>query len=409
MAILVASPFGASLRGTRDQPRRMNALGYHVWMIRFLAFLLSGFWSGVAGLLYLYYNQFVSPQAVALTASAEALLMVISGGSGTLLGPVVGAALVVVMKNVASAYIERWNFVLGAIFVVIVVFMPEGLVPGAARLWRRATARTAARGGGGGGRAGREAGPMSGPSTALAVQRLTKSFGGLQVTASVDLTVEAGERRLIIGPNGAGKTTLFNLITGELRPDRGTVTLFGQDITRVPGWRRAHLGIARTYQIITLFPRETLLRNVTLSLLGRSPLRWNPVVAARAPGGADRPGARGAGAGSGSSTSPTGPSRRRPTASGAASRSPWPWPRTPGCCCSTSPSPGSRIEERRDVLRLVTRHPARRHDRDDRARHGRGAGLRRADHRAALRPGGGRGHAREVVAHPRTREIYLGE
>ena len=144
MAILVASPFGASLRGTRDQPRRMAALGYHVWMIRFLAFLLSGFWSGVAGLLFLYYNQFVSPQAVALTASAEALLMVISGGSGTLLGPVVGAGLVIVMKNVASAYVERWNFVLGAIFVAIVVFMPEGLVPGAARLWRRATARPAA-------------------------------------------------------------------------------------------------------------------------------------------------------------------------------------------------------------------------------------------------------------------------
>ncbi len=144
IAMLVASPFGASLRGTRDQPRRMAALGYHVWMIRFLAFLLSGLWSGVAGLLFLYYNQFVSPQAVALTASAEALLMVIAGGSGTLLGPVVGAGLVVVMKNVASAYIERWNFVLGAIFVAIVVFMPEGLVPGAARLWRRATARPAA-------------------------------------------------------------------------------------------------------------------------------------------------------------------------------------------------------------------------------------------------------------------------
>ena len=140
MAVFVASPFGASVRGTRDQPRRMNALGYHVWMIRFLSFLFSGFWSGVAGLLYLYYTQFVSPQAVALTASAEALLMVIAGGTATLLGPIAGAALVVVVKNVASAYIERWNFVLGAIFVVIVVFMPEGLVPGTVRRWRRALA-----------------------------------------------------------------------------------------------------------------------------------------------------------------------------------------------------------------------------------------------------------------------------
>src|SRR2546430_2872504 len=141
IAVFVASPFGASVRGTRDQPRRMNALGYHVWMIRFLAFLLSGFWSGVAGLLFLYYNQFVSPQAVALTASAEALLMVISGGTATLLGPITGAFLVVVMKNVASGYIERWNFVLGAIFVAIVVFMPEGLVPGVARLFRRSPLR----------------------------------------------------------------------------------------------------------------------------------------------------------------------------------------------------------------------------------------------------------------------------
>jgi len=136
IAVVAASPFGISLRGTRDQPRRMTALGYHIWLIRFLAFLFSGLWSGVAGMLFLYYNQFISPQAVALGASAEVLLMVISGGTGTLLGPIAGAALVVIMKNVASAYIERWNFVLGAIFVAIVIFMPEGLVPGCTRLWR---------------------------------------------------------------------------------------------------------------------------------------------------------------------------------------------------------------------------------------------------------------------------------
>src|SRR3989442_15751183 len=114
--------------------------------------------------------------------------------------------------------------------------------------------------------------------TALAVRRLEKSFGGLRVTAAVNLAVEPGERRLIIGPNGAGKTTLFNLITGELRPDGGSVALFDRDITGVPSRRRTHLGIARTYQIITLFQGETLLRNITLSLLGLSRLRWNPFV-----------------------------------------------------------------------------------------------------------------------------------
>jgi branched-chain amino acid transport system permease protein len=136
MALFVASPFGASLRGTRDQPRRMNALGYHVWMIRFCACLFSGLLSAIAGILFVYYNQFISPQALALTASAEVVLMVISGGAGTLLGPIVGAALVVIMKNVASAYIARWNFLLGAIFVLIVIFMPEGIVPGTVRLTR---------------------------------------------------------------------------------------------------------------------------------------------------------------------------------------------------------------------------------------------------------------------------------
>ena len=111
--------------------------------------------------------------------------------------------------------------------------------------------------------------------TALVVRRLNKSFGGLRVTANVDLVVEPGERRLVIGPNGAGKTTLFNLITGEIACDSGSIALFGRDITHLAGRRRAHLGMARTYQIITLFPHDTILRNVTLALLGLSALRWN--------------------------------------------------------------------------------------------------------------------------------------
>ncbi len=138
VAIFAQSPFGAALKGTRDQPRRMNALGYHVWAIRFWACLLSGLLTAVSGVLFVYYTQFISPQTTALTASAEVLLMVIAGGPATLLGPLVGAGLVVVVKNVVSGFIERWNFLLGAIFVAIVILMPEGLVPGTARLWRAA-------------------------------------------------------------------------------------------------------------------------------------------------------------------------------------------------------------------------------------------------------------------------------
>jgi branched-chain amino acid transport system ATP-binding protein len=114
---------------------------------------------------------------------------------------------------------------------------------------------------------------------ALEVKDLCKAFGGLRVAANINFAIAPGERRLIIGPNGAGKTTLFNLITGEMRPNSGSIHLFGRDITRVPSRQRAHLGMARTYQIITLFQSDTILRNVVLALVGLSPRRWNPLVA----------------------------------------------------------------------------------------------------------------------------------
>jgi len=244
--------------------------------------------------------------------------------------------------------------------------------------------------------------------SALAVRNLEKSFGGLRVTSDVNLAVEPGERRLIIGPNGAGKTTLFNLITGELRPDHGSVTLFDHDITRVPSRRRFHLGIARTYQIITLFPGETLLRNITLSLLGLSRRRWNPFVRLDRQGAliararetlarvgldhlADRPLAQ----------TSYGERRRVEVAMALA--------QTPRVLLLDEPFAGLSTDERRDVLRLVTSIPRDvtivmiEHDMD--------VALDFAERITVLHFGevvveGTRG---EVVAHPRTREIYLGE
>ena len=110
MTVFVRSPLGAALMGTRDQPRRMNALGYHVWAIRFYACLFSGLLTSVSAILFVYYTQFISPQTLALTSSAEVLLMVISGGAGTLLGPIVGAGLVVMVKTVVSGFIETLEF-----------------------------------------------------------------------------------------------------------------------------------------------------------------------------------------------------------------------------------------------------------------------------------------------------------
>ena len=137
IARLVASPFGATLMGTRDQARRMSALGHNVWLIRWIAFVYAGFWGGVSGLLFVYYHKYIHPASLSLTSSAEAMLSVIAGGSGTLAGPVIGAAIIVLLKNYVSAYVERWNMLLGFVFVAIVVFMPDGLVPGLKRLWAR--------------------------------------------------------------------------------------------------------------------------------------------------------------------------------------------------------------------------------------------------------------------------------
>jgi branched-chain amino acid transport system ATP-binding protein len=112
------------------------------------------------------------------------------------------------------------------------------------------------------------------PAFALEISNLKKVFGGLVATQDVSLTIRPGERRLIIGPNGAGKTTLFNQITGDLPSTAGQIRLFGADVTKLAPYQRAHLGLARTYQIITLFDRDTLEHNVTLGLLGLRPSRW---------------------------------------------------------------------------------------------------------------------------------------
>jgi branched-chain amino acid transport system permease protein len=142
MAIFVSSSFGSSLKGVRDQPRRMAALGFNPWMIRWITFIYAGFWGAIAGLLYVYYNKYIHPTSLSTTSSAEALLGVIAGGSGSLAGPAVGAALVLLLKNYASAYIERWNMLLGLVFLFIVLVMPTGIVPGIERLTARFRGRS---------------------------------------------------------------------------------------------------------------------------------------------------------------------------------------------------------------------------------------------------------------------------
>jgi branched-chain amino acid transport system ATP-binding protein len=244
--------------------------------------------------------------------------------------------------------------------------------------------------------------------SALAISKLEKSFGGLRVTRDVNLTVEPGERRLIIGPNGAGKTTLFNLICGELKPDSGSVALFGAELTRLAGRRRAHLGLSRTYQIITLFPRDTLLRNVMLSLLGLDRRRWNPLrrfdaqadLVAKAQAALDRVDLGHIAARPLSETS-YGERRRVEIAMALA--------QNPKLLMLDEPFAGLSINERRDVQKLLAGIPRDvtilmiEHDMD--------VALEFAERISVMHFGEivVEGTRAEVVNNPRTKEIYLGE
>jgi len=240
---------------------------------------------------------------------------------------------------------------------------------------------------------------------ALRVQNLKKSFGGLPAINDVSLKVESGERRLIIGPNGAGKTTFFNLLTGDLPRDSGTIQLFGEEVARLPTHWRVHRGLARTYQIITLFPKDTLEHNIALSLMGLSKTRWSLVGeipgryyeearAVLAEVGLERVAKRAV------AEVPYGEKRRVEIAMALAQK--------PRVLLLDEPLAGLSREERAQVKNLVSRIPREttvimiEHDMD--------TALDLADQITVLHYGRVivEGTRAEVVADPKTREVYLG-
>jgi branched-chain amino acid transport system permease protein len=128
LRVIVRSPFGQSLVGIRESESRMRTLGYHVWLHKYLGFVIAGAFGGFSGVLWAYYNGFVSPGDVELATSVEVLLMVALGGRGTLVGPVVGAGVIVLLKNFVSVYTERWLLILGVVYVLTIIYAPEGIV-----------------------------------------------------------------------------------------------------------------------------------------------------------------------------------------------------------------------------------------------------------------------------------------
>ena len=143
LVLIVRSPFGLTLKGIRESESRMRTLGYDVTLHKLLAFVLSGLFAGVSGLLYAWYNQFISPSAINITPSTEGILMVVLGGAGTLLGPVLGAAVIVFVKILLSTYVARSPTILGLIFIVVVLFAQDGILGAIRRGWARLGARAA--------------------------------------------------------------------------------------------------------------------------------------------------------------------------------------------------------------------------------------------------------------------------
>lgn len=136
MLVIMRSPFGYALRGIRESAERMDALGYHVWRYKLLAFVVAGAFGGLAGVLFVFNKNYVSPEALSVVVSAEVMLMVILGGAGTLFGPIIGAFVIVFLSYWVSGFTERWNLVLGIIYVLVVVFAPNGIT-GLLQRWRR--------------------------------------------------------------------------------------------------------------------------------------------------------------------------------------------------------------------------------------------------------------------------------
>lgn len=128
MAIFVRSPFGHSMKGIRESESRMRIMGYNTWLHRYLSYVVAGAFGGISGIFWAYYNGFVSPHDLELSASFELFLMVILGGPGTLVGPALGAGIIVFLKNFISAYTQRWLLILGGIYILTILYAPQGLV-----------------------------------------------------------------------------------------------------------------------------------------------------------------------------------------------------------------------------------------------------------------------------------------
>ena len=278
------SRFGLSLVAIKQNEPAAEAAGIDTLAWKMKAIVLSGAIAAAAGGLYAVVLLVVTPESVfGMLTSAQALIVTLFGGVGTLWGPVIGAAILVPVSEALQAKLGDvlpgiQGVVFGAAIIIVILLAPEGIFWRVRdRFARRAPLRLVVppaqvplhRS---------AAVPVDGTSL-LEVDGLAKSFGGIRAVSDVSFAVREGEILGIIGPNGAGKTTLFNLLNGFLGADRGAMRFAGHDLAGLKPNRVCRLGIGRTFQVVRSFPRLSLFENV---LVGAYVAAATPAEAAAA-------------------------------------------------------------------------------------------------------------------------------
>jgi branched-chain amino acid transport system permease protein len=275
---LVRSRFGRAIRAISNDGLGAEMLGVHAARHKVQLFMVSAFFTSLAGSLYGLYLRVVTPGNFDLPVMVELTLMLFLGGAGTLWGAVLGASVLRLLPEVLGNLQDLKTAIEGLIFILILMFMPSGLAGMIKLMGRRLSVPfgrvvAAPTDGRAVPSVVRESMPGSiapstrlipdRPTTALlSVSHLSKRFGGLRAVSDVTFDVRPMQIKALIGPNGAGKTTVLNLTTNVFRPDEGRVTFRGEDLKSVPPHGLARLGLGRTFQTPRLFTSMTVLENV---------------------------------------------------------------------------------------------------------------------------------------------------